>query len=115
MIVCEKFVERSPAEFYPEYHVRMVQRHFETIMKDVRRSFVFPYDMNKWHQDEIGSYSDRLYFPDVSNNDKAQHHFFLRSNGFTALPRLIAVSIDGSLIENYQELMKNMEQVEYFN
>ncbi|CAF1127421.1 unnamed protein product [Adineta steineri] len=112
MIVCEKFVERSPDEFYPEYHVRMLKRHFETIMKDVRRSFVFPYDMNKWHQDEIGSYSDRLYFPDVSNNDKAEHHFFLRSNGFTALPRLIAVSIDGSLIENYQELMTNMEQVD---
>ncbi|CAF3687010.1 unnamed protein product [Adineta steineri] len=112
MIVCEKFIERSPDEFYPEYHIRMLKRHFETIMKDVRRSFVFPYDMNKWHQDEIGSYSDRLYFPDVSNNDKAQHHFFLRSNGFTALPRLIAVSIDGSLIENYQELMKNMEQVD---
>ncbi|CAF0871580.1 unnamed protein product [Rotaria sordida] len=109
--LCEEFAQQSSKEFYPLYHVHMLKRHFEIITKDVRRSFVFPYDMTGLHQRELKMYSDRLSLPDISKNDKARHHFVLKSKGFTALPRMIAAAAEGSLIESYEEYTKILKKL----
>ncbi|CAF0868157.1 unnamed protein product [Adineta steineri] len=111
-ILCEEFAQRCPKEFYPEYHIYMLKRHFETITKNSRRSFVFPYHMTEWHQLQLENYSDRLLLPDIPKNDKAEHHFLLKSDGFTALPQMIAVSVDGTLIEDYDGYIENVEQLD---
>ncbi|CAF3764191.1 unnamed protein product [Rotaria magnacalcarata] len=101
--LCEEIAQQTPKDLYPKYHIDMLKRNMEVITKDVQQSFVFPYDMTELHRRELQKYSDRLSLPDISNNDKAQHHFFLKSKGFTDLPRLIAVSVDDSLIDTYEE------------
>ncbi|CAF3343868.1 unnamed protein product [Rotaria socialis] len=101
--LCEEFAQQTSKALYPKYHIDMLKRNMEIITKDVQQSFVFPYDMTELHRSELQKYSDRLSLPDISNNDKARHHFFLKSKGFADLPRLIAVSVDGSLINTYEE------------
>jgi hypothetical protein len=110
--ICERFAQRSPNDFYPEYHVRMLKRHIEKIIEGVKRSFVFPYEMTEFHQQELQSYSDRLKLPDIPTNDKAKHNFFLRSQAFTALPKLLAASPDGTIIDHYQKYIKTLEQLD---
>jgi hypothetical protein len=110
--ICENFAQRSPKDFYPEYHVRMFKRHIEKIIEGVNRSFVFPYEMTEFHQQELQSYSDRLKLPDIPSNDKAKHNFFLRSQAFTALPKLLAASPDGTIIDHYQQYIKTIEQLQ---
>jgi hypothetical protein len=110
--ICESFAQRSPKDFYPEYHVRMFKRHIEKIIEGVNRSFVIPYEMTEFHQQELQSYSDRLKLPDIPSNDKAKHNFFLRSQAFTALPKLLAASPDGTIIDHYQQYIKTIEQLQ---
>lgn len=109
MNICEMFVQRLPEEYYPEYHINVLKKHFDEITKDAQRSFVFPYEMTEFHQRELGSYADRLTLPDLPDNDKAKHNLFLKSKGFLALPILIAVSSNGTLIDNYQEYLQAIE------
>ena len=110
--ICERFAQRSPDDFHPQYHVRMLKRHLERIIEGVQRSFVFPYEMTKFHQQELQSYSDRLKLPDIPTNDKAKHNFFLRSQAFTALPKLLAASPDGTIIDHYQQYIQTIEQLD---
>jgi hypothetical protein len=110
--ICETFAQRSPNDFNPEYHVRMLKRHIEKILEGVNRSFVFPYEMTEFHQQELQLYSDRLKLPDIPTNDKAKHNFFLRSQAFTALPKLLAASPDGTIIDHYQQYIKTLEQLD---
>jgi hypothetical protein len=77
--ICETFAQRSADEFLPEYHVNMLKRHFNEITKDVNHSFVFPYEMTEFHQNELQVYSDRLSLPDLAINDKAKHNLYLKS------------------------------------
>ncbi|CAF1386943.1 unnamed protein product [Rotaria sordida] len=107
--LCELFAQRSPKEFYPEYHIYMLKRHLNEITKGIHHSFVFPYEMTELHRQELQPYSDRLTLPDVPINDKAKHNLFLKSKGFHSLPILIAVSASGKLIDNYQEYIQTME------
>jgi hypothetical protein len=104
--ICEAFAQRSADEFLPEYHVNMLKRHFNEITKDVNHSFVFPYEMTEFHQNELQVYSDRLSLPDLAINDKAKHNLYLKSKGFNSLPVLIGVSSNGKLIDNYQEYIE---------
>jgi hypothetical protein len=110
--ICERFAQRSPNDFHPEYHVQMLKRHMEKIIEGANRSFVFPYEMTEFHQRELQSYSDRLKLPDIPTNDKAKHNFFLRSQAFTALPKLLAASPDGTIIDHYQQYIKTVEQLD---
>jgi hypothetical protein len=110
--ICESFAQRSPNDFHPEYHVRMLKRHIEKIIDGANRSFVFPYEMTEFHQQELQSYSDRLKLPDIPTNDKAKHNFFLRSQAFTALPKLLAASPDGTIIDHYQQYIKTISQLD---
>jgi hypothetical protein len=110
--ICETFAQRSPDDFYPEYHVRMLKRHIDKVLEGVNRSFVFPYEMTEFHQQELQSYSDRLKLPDIPTNDKAKHNFFLRSQAFTALPKLLAASPDGTIIDHYQQYIKTLEHLD---
>jgi hypothetical protein len=107
--LCELFAQRSIDEFYPEYHVQMLKRHFDEITKGIKHSFVFPYEMTEYHRNELQAYSHCLSLPDIPNNDKAKHSLFLKSKGFNSLPILIAVSTDGKLIDNYQEYIQIIE------
>jgi hypothetical protein len=90
----------------------MLKRHIEKILEGVNRSFVFPYEMTEFHQQELQLYSDRLKLPDIPTNDKAKHNFFLRSQAFTALPKLLAASPDGTIIDHYQQYIKTLEQLD---
>ena len=110
--ICEAFAQRSPDDFHPEYHVRMLKRHMEKIIGNVNRSFVFPYEMTEFHQQELQSYSDRLKLPDIPTNDKAKHNFFLRSQAFTALPKLLAAAPDGTVIDHYEKYIQTIEQLD---
>jgi hypothetical protein len=110
--ICETFAQRSPDDFYPEYHVRMLKRHIDKVLEGVNRSFVFPYEMTEFHQQELQSYSDRLKLPDIPTNDKAKHNFFLRSQAFTALPKLLAASPDGTIIDHYQQYINTLEHLD---
>jgi hypothetical protein len=110
--ICETFAQRLPNDFHPEYHIRMLKRHIDKIIEGVNRSFVFPYEMTEFHQQELQSYSDRLKLPDIPTNDKAKHNFFLRSQAFTALPKLLAASPDGTIIDHYQQYIKTLEQLD---
>ncbi|CAF1201052.1 unnamed protein product [Adineta ricciae] len=110
--ICERFAQRSPADFHPEYHIRMFKRHIDEILGDASRSFLFPYEMTEFHQQELQPYSDRLKLPDLPTNDKAKHNFFLRSQAFTALPKLLAVSPDGTIIDNYQQYIETLEHLD---
>jgi len=110
--ICEKFAQRSPNDFYPEYHVRMLKRHIDKVLEGAHRSFVFPYEMTEFHQQELQSYSDRLKLPDIPTNDKAKHNFFLRSQAFTALPKLLAASPDGTIIDHYQQYINTLEHLD---
>jgi hypothetical protein len=109
--ICELFSQRSYDEFYPEYHISMLKRHFNVITKGIKHSFVFPYEMTEFHRNELQSYSDCLSLPDIPINDKAKHNFFLKSKGFNSLPILIAVSANGKLIDNYQEYIQITEEL----
>ncbi|CAF4594834.1 unnamed protein product [Rotaria sp. Silwood1] len=110
--ICETFAQRSPNDFYPEYYIQMLKRHIDKITEDAHRSFVFPYEMTEFHYQELQSYSDRLKLPDIPTNDKAKHNFFLRSQAFTALPKLLAVSPDGTIIDHYQQYIKTLEHLD---
>jgi len=110
--ICEQFARRSPTEFYPEYHIRMLKRHMEQIIEGIDRSFVFPYEMTEFHQQELQAYADRLKLPDIPTNDKAKHNFFLRSQAFTALPKLLAATPDGTIIDHYQQYTRAIEQLD---
>jgi len=110
--VCEAFAQRPASEYYAEYHVDMLKRHLETITHQSRRSFVFPFLMTDFHQQELQPYSDLLALPDVPSNDKAQHNLFLRSKGFTALPQLLVVFPDGSVIDNYEQYVKTLKHLD---
>jgi len=110
--ICETFAQRSPNDFYPEYHVRMLKRHIDKVLEGANRSFVFPYEMTEFHQQELQSYSDRLKLPDIPTNDKAKHNFFLRSQAFTALPKLLAASPDGAIIDHYQQYINTLEHLD---
>lgn len=110
--ICETFAQRSPNDFHPDYHIQMLKRHMEEIIGNINRSFVFPYEMTEFHQQELQSYSDRLILPDIPTNDKAKHNFFLRSQAFTALPKLLAASPDGSIIDHYEQYTKTLEQLD---
>ena len=110
--ICEQFARRSPTEFYPEYHIRMLKRHMEQIIEGIDRSFVFPYEMTEFHQQELQAYADRLKLPDIPTNDKAKHNFFLRSQAFTALPKLLAATPDGTIIDHYQQYTQAIEQLD---
>lgn len=110
--ICETFAQRSPGEFYPQYHIQVLKRHLEKIIEDVHRSFVFPYEMTEFHQQELQSYSDRLKLPDIPTNDKAKHNFFLRSQAFTALPKLLAAAPDGTIIDHYQQYIDTIEKLD---
>ena len=79
--LCESFAERSL-----EHHIYMFKRHFSEITKGVKHSFVFPYEMTKFHRNEL---------PDIPVNDKAKHSLYLKSKGFNSLPILIAVASNG--------------------
>ncbi|CAF4204690.1 unnamed protein product [Rotaria sp. Silwood2] len=70
--LCEVFTQRSASEHYAGYHVHMLKRHLDKIVQGSRRSFVFPFTMTKFHEQELQPYSDRLALPDVPTNDKAQ-------------------------------------------
>ncbi|CAF2409741.1 unnamed protein product [Rotaria sp. Silwood2] len=109
--LCELFAQRSSKDFHPEHHVYMLKRHLNEITKGVHHSFVFPYEMTEFHQQELQSYADRLTLPDLPNNDKAKHNLFLKSKGFHSIPILIAVSTNGKLIDNYQEYIETMEHL----
>jgi hypothetical protein len=110
--ICETFVQRSPNDFHPDFHVRTLKKHIEKILEGVNRSFIFPYEMTEFHRQELQSYADRLKFPDMPTNDKAKHNFFLRSQAFTALPKLLAASPDGTIIDNYQQYIKTLEHLD---
>ncbi|CAF4094867.1 unnamed protein product [Adineta steineri] len=107
--ICESFAQRSSKDFYPEYHVQILKRHIDKILEGVNRSFVFPYEMTEFHQEQLQCYSDRLKWPNIPSNDKAKHNFFLRSQAFTALPKLLAASPDGTIINNYQQYIETLE------
>jgi hypothetical protein len=109
--ICESFAQRSPNDFNPAYHVHMLKRHIDKILEGVNRSFVFPYEMTEFHQQELQPYSDRIKLPDLPTNDKAKHNFFLRSQAFTALPKLLAASPDGTIIDNYQQYIETLEHL----
>lgn len=109
--LCEDFVQSPSKEFHAKYHINMLIHNLDIITKNVNRSFVFPYDMTNLHRLEFQPYADRLSWPDISNNDKAEHHFFLKSRGFTALPQMIAVSPDGLLINNYEEYKTTIKRI----
>ena len=110
--LCEAFAQRPANEYYPEYHVNMLKRHLKTIIQKNRRAFVFPYAMTKFHQRELQPYYEQLTLPDVPTNDKAQHNLFLRSKGFTALPQLLAVYPNGSIIDNYGEYIQTLKHLD---
>jgi hypothetical protein len=110
--ICETFAQRSPNDFNRAYHVHMLKRHINKILEGVTRSFVFPYEMTEFHQQELQSYSDRIKLPDLPTNDKAKHNFFLRSQAFTALPKLLAASPDGTVIDHYQQYIKTLEHLD---
>ena len=110
--ICETFAQRSPDGFQLDSHIRIFKKHIEKILEGVNRSFVFPYEMTEVHRQEFQSYSDRLKFPDVPDNDKAKHNFFLRSQAFTALPKLVAAAPDGTLIRNYEQYNKVLEHID---
>jgi hypothetical protein len=110
--ICELFAQRSLEDFHPEYHIQMLKRHFNEFTKGINHSFVFPYEMTEYHQNELQSYSDHLSLPDLPINDKAKHNLFLKSKGFNSLPILIAVSADGSLIDDYQDYIRIVEHLD---
>ena len=112
MEICELFAARSSKEYDPRYHVYMLKKHFNEITKNVRHSFVFPYEMTEFHRNELQSYSDHFSLPDVPINDKAKHNLFLKSKGFNSLPILFAISSSGKLIDNYQEYLQTNEHSE---
>ncbi|CAF1132284.1 unnamed protein product [Adineta steineri] len=107
--ICELFAQRSLNDYYPEYHVYMLKRHIYEITKNCHHSFVFPYEMTKFHQNELQSFSNLLTLPDLPINDKAKHNLFLKSKGFNSLPILIAVAANGQLIDNYQQYIQIVE------
>jgi hypothetical protein len=110
--ICETFAQRSPNDFHSDFHVQALKRHMDQILQGVNRSFVFPYEMTEFHRQEFQSYSDRLKFPDAPDNDKAKHNFFLRSQAFTALPKLVAAAPDGTVISNYEQYNKAIEHID---
>ena len=110
--ICERFAQRLPNEFHPQYHVQTLKRHLEKIIEGAHRSFVFPYEMTEFHQQELQSYADRLKLPDIPTNDKAKHNFFLRSQAFTALPKLLAAAPDGTIIDHYQQYIDTIEKLD---
>ena len=110
--ICETFAQRSPDDFHSDFHVQALKRHMDKILEGVSRSFVFPYEMTEFHRQEFQSYSDRLKFPDEPDNDKAKHNFFLRSQAFTALPKLVAAAPDGTVISNYEQYNKAIEHLD---
>ncbi|CAF3509913.1 unnamed protein product [Rotaria sordida] len=112
MKICETFAQRSSNDFYPEYYIDILKQHIDKITEGVHRSFVFPYEMTEFHQQELQSYGDRLKLPDIPTNDKAKHNFFLRSQAFTALPKLLAASPDGTIIGHYQQYIKTLEYLD---
>ena len=109
--ICELFAQRSVDEFSPEYHIHMLKRHLNEIIKGVNHSFVFPYEMTEFHRNELQEYSDRLVLPDLPINDKAKHNLFLKSKGFNSLPVLIGVAANGKLIDNYQDYIQIIEDL----
>lgn len=110
--ICEEFAQQTLSEFHPEYHIELLQRHIETITKDIQRSFVFPFEMTELHQKKLQAYSDRLKMSEIPSNDKAKHNFFLRTKGFDALPRLLAVSPNGTLVDNYDQYREALKNVD---
>ncbi|CAF1181611.1 unnamed protein product [Adineta steineri] len=108
--LCEEFAQQFSKAFYPKYHVDMLQRHIETITQGTKQSFVFPFEMTKIHLEALLPYSDRLKLPDMPTNDKAKHNLFLRAKGFNCLPKLLAVSPNGSLIDNYEQYIDALKQ-----
>ena len=110
--LCELFAQRSLKDFSPEYHIQMLKRHLNEITKGINHSFVFPYEMTEYHQNELQPYSDRLTLPDLPINDKAKHNLYLKSKGFNSLPILIAVSTNGTLIDNYQQYIETIEHLD---
>ncbi|CAF4451664.1 unnamed protein product, partial [Adineta steineri] len=89
--ICESFAQRPSKDFYPEYHVQILKRHIDKILEE-----------------QLQCYSDRLKWPNIPSNDKAKHNFFLRSQAFTALPKLLAASPDGTIINNYQQYIETL-------
>jgi hypothetical protein len=110
--ICETFAQRSPNHFDSQYHIQTLKKHIDKIVKGVNRSFVFPYEMTELHQQELQAYSDRIKLPDMPTNDKAKHNFFLRSQAFTALPKLLAASPDGTIIDHYQKYIETIEHLD---
>jgi hypothetical protein len=116
--LCLDFAQDLPHIFHPEYHIEMLKRHIETITQGTKRSFVFPYETTELHQRKLEPYSDRLKLPDIPSNDKAKHNLFLRTKGFDALPKLLAVSPNGALTDNYDqyiEILKNLDPADLEN
>jgi hypothetical protein len=107
--VCEAFAQQFSRQYYPKYYLNLFQRHIETIIRDSKQSFVFPYQMSQFHQDELQPYSDRLKMPDMPTNDKAKHNLFLQTKGFDALPKLFVASSNGILIDNYEQYIDTLK------
>jgi hypothetical protein len=110
--ICETFAQRSPNDFDPQYHIKTLKKHIDKIVEGVNRSFVFPYETTELHRQELQAFSDRLKLPDVPSNDKAKHNFFLRSQAFTALPKLLAASPDGTIIDHYKQYIEKIENLD---
>jgi len=101
--LCEQFAARSLDDFSPDYHLKFLKKYFNHFTKDIQHTFVFPYEMTEYHQEQLKQYSHLISLPDAPINDKAKHNLFLRSKGFNSLPILIAVAANGQLIDNYQD------------
>ena len=112
--LCRKFTERSPDDFYPEYHIDFLKKYFDQLNENVRCSLFFPYEMTHYHQDQLKCFSDRLKLPDLPVNDKAKHNLFLKSKGFNSLPIMIAVASDGTLIDNYEDYCRVVNNLDAF-
>ena len=62
---------------------------------------VFPYEMSSVHKQILQSYANKFILPDIPSMDKAEHNLLLRSHEFQDIPFLLAVSSDGTIINDY--------------
>ncbi|CAF0939101.1 unnamed protein product [Adineta steineri] len=102
--VCERFAQRPSDQIIPSFrfHLDLIQRHLDIITRNSQCTFVYPYQMLKEYKEELKPYSNKLILPDVPSDDKANHHFLLKSHKFPELLITVGIASDGTTIDDYK-------------
>lgn len=88
-------------------HIRLITRHADTLVQR-GRLLVSPFQVTQQHIDALDRYvqAGQMVLPDLPVMNKAFNNLWLKSEGFPHLPAMLAITLDGGITDNLDELVR---------